>query len=316
MTNFIKQKALETGFDACGIAKAEALEDDAAFMKSWLEAGMHADMHYLERNFEKRTNPVVLVPETKSVVVVLLNYYTEKEQTGDVPRIARYAHSKIDYHTVIKSMLAKLESAIVEKFGSDIINSSFQHSFVDSAPLLERRWAQRAGLGWMGKHTQLIAPNIGSYCFIGILLLNKELEYDNPIPDSCGTCTRCIDACPTNALNGKSLDAHKCISYQTIENKNPVADAITPKLSGCVLGCDICAEVCPWNKKWAKPHQHEQLKPVNEIYSYQKADWQTLSKETFSTIFKNSAIKRAGYEKLKENILMLAPNLRQLTDKL
>lgn len=305
MHNFIKQKALETGFDACGIAKAEALTEDAAFMKSWLEAGMNADMQYLERNFEKRTNPVVLVPEAKSVVVVLLNYNPEKQQPADAPRIARYAHSAIDYHTVIKSMLAKLESAIVDEFGSEVVNAGFQHRFVDSAPILERRWAQRAGLGWIGKHTQLIAPNIGSYCFIGILLLNKELSYDSPISDRCGKCTRCIDACPTKALDGRSLDARKCISYQTIENKNPVADEIIPKLSGCVLGCDICAEVCPWNKKWAKPHNHEQLKPVVEIYSYQKQDWRSLSEETYGTIFKNSAIKRAGYKKLKENILMI-----------
>jgi epoxyqueuosine reductase len=302
MTNFIKQKALEIGFDACGIAKAEALNQDAAFMKAWLEAGMHGDMQYLERNFEKRTNPAVLVPETKSVVVVLLNYYPEKSQPADAPRIARYAHSAVDYHTVIKSMLAKLEAHIIKEYGADIVNSTFQHSFVDSAPILERRWAQRAGLGWIGKHTQLIAPNIGSYCFIGILLLNKELEFDKPLSDKCGTCTRCIDACPTNALNGRSLDARKCISYQTIENKSSVADEIRPKLSGCALGCDICAEVCPWNKKWAKPHRNEQLKPVDEIYTYQKENWQNLSKEKFGVIFKNSAIKRAGYEKLKENI--------------
>jgi len=307
MTNFIKQKALEIGFDACGIAKAEALEEDAAFMKSWLGAGMHADMHYLERNFEKRTNPQILVPGSKSVVVVLLNYYPEKMQPNKAPRIARYAHSSIDYHTVIKSMLAKLEAAIVEIQGENIVNSTYQHSFVDSAPILERRWAQRAGLGWIGKHTQLIAPNIGSYCFIGILLLNKELEYATPFPDRCGRCTQCIDACPTNALNGRSLDARKCISYQTIENKKPVSDEIKSKLSNCVLGCDICAEVCPWNKKWAKPHRSELLKPVDEIYSYKKEDWQTLDKETFNSTFKNSAIKRAGYEKLKENILMVAP---------
>ncbi len=304
MTTFIKQKALEIGFDACGIAQAEYLEEDATFMKQWLAESNHADMHYLERNFEKRTNPQVLVPGTKSVVVVLLNYYPEKNQPTDAPRIARYAHSATDYHTVIKNMLSELETSIIESFGSGIVNSEFQHTFVDSAPILERRWAQRAGLGWIGKHTQLIAPNIGSYCFIGILLLNKELDYDTSLADRCGTCTRCIDACPTNALNGKSLDARKCISYQTIENKNSVATEIQPKLSGCALGCDICAEVCPWNKKWAKPNNNELLRPVDEIYSFRKEDWQMLSKVKFGTIFKNSAIKRAGYEKLKENLLM------------
>jgi len=309
MHTFIKQKALETGFDACGIAKAEALESDALFLKQWLQKGMHGEMKYLERNFEKRTNPQVLVPETKSVVVVLLNYYTEKNQPAGSPQIARYAHSETDYHTVMKSMLAKLETAIVTKYGAEVINHNFQHSFVDSAPILERRWAQRAGLGWIGKHTQLIAPAIGSYCFIGVLLLNKELEYDTPMPDRCGKCTRCIDACPTNALNGRSLDARKCISYQTIENKKPVADEIRSKLSGCVLGCDICADVCPWNNKWAKPHHNSLLKPVEVIYSYKKEDWAAWTKEDFGIQFKNSAIKRAGYEKLKENIMISGTNL-------
>ena len=308
MNIFIKQKALEIGFDACGIAKAEALDEDAEFLKTWLDAGNQGEMHYLERNFEKRTNPTVLVPGTKSVVVLLLNYNTAHTQPLEAPRIARYAHSAVDYHTVIKSMLAKLESEIVEKYGVDSVNSEFQHSFVDSAPILERRWAQRAGLGWIGKHTQLIAPNIGSYCFIAILLLNKELECDSPMPDRCGRCTRCIDACPTIALNGRSLDARKCISYQTIEYKKPVDENIRPNLSGFALGCDICAEVCPWNKKWDKPHQNELLKPVSEIYSYKKVDWQTLSKDRFGVIFKNSAIKRAGFEKLKDNIFTIALN--------
>lgn len=302
MQHFIKQKAMEIGFDACGIARAEALTDDALFMKNWLDNNMHGDMHYLARNFEKRTNPQELVPGTKSVVVLLLNYNPEQHQPADAPRIARYAHSASDYHTVIKNKLAELEAVLVAEYGSEIINAQLQHSFVDSAPILERRWAQRAGLGWIGKHTQLIAPNIGSYCFIGILLLNTEMEYDQPIKDRCGSCTRCIDACPTQALNGQSLDARKCISYQTIESKNPVSEIIKHKLSGCVIGCDICAEVCPWNNKWAKPHHHPELKPVDQIYSYQLDNWQELQRDEFNRIFKSSAIKRAGFDKLKENI--------------
>lgn len=302
MKQFIKQKALEMGFDACGIARAEALTSDAFFMKEWIENEMHADMHYLARNFEKRTDPRVLVPGTQSVVVLLLNYYPEQQQPADAPRIARYAHSATDYHTVIKNKLAALETALVNEFGQAIVNTQLQHSFVDSAPILERRWAQRAGLGWIGKHTQLIAPNIGSYCFIGVLLLTAEITPDEPIKDRCGSCTRCIDACPTQALNGKSLDARKCISYQTIERKSTVAANIQPLLSGCALGCDICAEVCPWNKKWAKPHQHPELKPVEQIYSYQLDNWQELQRDEFNRIFKSSAIKRAGFDKLKENI--------------
>ncbi len=302
MKQFIKQKALEMGFDACGIARAETLTSDAFFLKKWLDNEMHADMHYLARNFEKRTDPTQLVPGTKSVVVLLLNYYPVQQQPDNVPRIARYAHSATDYHTVIKNKLAELEVALVAQYGPAIVNTQLQHSFVDSAPILERRWAQRAGLGWIGKHTQLIAPNIGSYCFIGILLLNAEMEYDEPIKDRCGSCTRCIDACPTQALNGQSLDARKCISYQTIENKNTISETIQPKLSGCALGCDICAEVCPWNKKWANPHTHQELKPVEQIYTYKRDDWQRLERDEFNQIFKSSAIKRAGFDKLKENI--------------
>lgn len=305
MHTFIKQKALEVGFNACGIARAENLADDAVFMTSWLKAGMHGEMTYLERNFEKRTNPQLLVEGAKSVVVVLLNYYPSKSQPVNAPQIARYAHSATDYHVIIKSMLLELEKAITEKYGNAIVNSDFQHSFVDSAPILERRWAQRAGLGWIGKHTHLIAPQIGSYCFIGILLLNTDTEYDTPIVDRCGTCTKCIDACSTKALNGKSLDARRCISYQTIENKKSVDDSIRPLLSNCALGCDICADVCPWNKKWAKPHSIEKLKAVDEIYTYEKDDWHQLTKENFNSIFKNSAIKRAGFDKLKENIRII-----------
>jgi epoxyqueuosine reductase len=302
MHQFIKNEALKIGFDACGIAEACFLEEDAGFLQSWLGEGMNAEMHYLERNFEKRTNPQKLVPGTKSVVVALLNYYPEKAQTENAPRIARYAHSAVDYHVVIKEMLSELEKRIIDKYGESAVNKKAQHSFVDSAPVLERRWAQRAGLGWIGKHTQLIAPEIGSYCFIAVLMLNEEMKYDSPLPDRCGTCTRCIDSCPTKALNGRSLDARKCISYQTIENKNPIDEAIRPALSNCIIGCDICAEVCPWNKKWAKTTTNIKLKAVDEIYEYKKDDWQALTKENFGTIFKHSAIKRAGYEKLKENI--------------
>lgn len=308
---FIKKEANDIGFDACGIAEACFLEEDADFLQNWLQNGMHGEMHYLERNFDKRTNPQILVPGTKSVVVTLLNYYPEKTQAENEPRIARYAHSAVDYHVVIKEMLSELEKRIIAEYGASVINKDAQHRFVDSAPVLERRWAQRAGLGWIGKHTQLIAPGIGSYCFIGVLMLNTEMEYDSPLPDRCGTCTRCINACPTNALNGKSLDARRCISYQTIENKNPVDETIRPILNNCIIGCDICAEVCPWNKKWAKPANNPKLKAVEEIYSYKKEDWQTLSKEKFGTIFRYSAIKRAGYEKLKENIRFIDTEMNE-----
>ena len=308
MHNFIKQSALKVGFDACGIAQATALNEDADFMQQWLNGGNHGEMHYLARNFEKRIDPRVLVPGCKSVVVVLLNYFPSDIQPESAPKIARYAHVETDYHTVIKAKLKQLEELITNEYGPEVINSSHQHSFVDSAPVLERRWAERAGLGWIGKHTQLIAQGIGSFCFIGILMLNTETTYDSPIANKCGKCTRCIDHCPTQALNGRSIDARRCISYQTIEFKNTIDDEIQNKLSGCALGCDICAEVCPWNKKWAKPHNHTDLKPVNEIYSWKTEDWLQLDNETFNKIFRQSAIKRAGFQKLKENIQFVAQN--------
>ncbi|MDD3080188.1 MAG: tRNA epoxyqueuosine(34) reductase QueG [Paludibacter sp.] len=305
MHNFIKKSALEIGFDACGIAAAEELRDDAVFLKSWLDAGKNGEMHYLERNFEKRINPQIMVSGCKSVVVVLLNYFPEQQQPSNAPRIARYAYSETDYHSVIKQKLQLLENTIVEKYGEGAVNKNYQHSFVDSAPVLERRWAQRAGLGWIGRHTQLIAPGIGSYCFIGVLMLNVETKYDRSVENRCGKCTRCVDACPTKALNGRSLDARLCISYQTIEKKTEVDEAIKPKLSGCTLGCDICAEVCPWNRKWAKPHQHEALKPVSEILEWEGEKWSGLSEEEFNRMFKYSAVKRAGYEKMKQNIAII-----------
>jgi epoxyqueuosine reductase len=309
MHQFIKQAALESGFDACGIARARALEEDAAFLKRWLAEGKHGSMHYLERNFEKRTDPHIMVPGCKSVVVVLLNYYSEEKQPADAPRIARYAWSETDYHTVMKKKLKLLEERIVNEYGTGVVHPSVQHSFTDSAPVLERRWAQRAGLGWIGKHTQLISNDFGTYCFIGVLMLNVEMEeYDHPVPDRCGSCTRCLDACPTNALDGRSLDARRCISYQTIENRDTVDKEIRPLLSGCALGCDICADVCPWNKKKAKPHRTPDLQPVTAIFQWSFPEWQQLTGDTFNTVFKYSAIKRAGFDKLAENISYVIQN--------
>lgn len=302
MHKFIKETAIEIGFDACGIAKATALTEDAEFMQQWLDEGKHGEMHYLARNFEKRTDPRNMVPGCKSVVVVLLNYNPEKLQVDDAPKIARYAYSETDYHSVIKLKLKHLEEKIISKYGQKVINEQNQHSFVDSAPVLERRWAERAGLGWIGKHTQLIAEGLGSYCFIGVLMLNAEMEYDSPVKNRCGSCTLCLKNCPTKALNGKSIDARRCISYQTIELKTSVEPEFKSLLSNRVLGCDICAEVCPWNKKWAKPHQHIELKPTEAILNWTKVDWDNFTQVDFNAAFKLSAIKRAGFQKLKENI--------------
>ncbi|MFA5046694.1 MAG: tRNA epoxyqueuosine(34) reductase QueG [Paludibacter sp.] len=308
MHNFIKNTALSLGFDACGIAKAEELTEDAGFMKLWIDSGQNGEMSYLARNFEKRVDPRILVPGCKSIVVVLLNYFPENKQISSSPQIAKYAYSEVDYHTVLKEKLKSLEEQICSKYGSDSVTQGYQHLFVDSAPVLERRWAERAGLGWIGKHTQLIHPGLGSYTFIGILMLRIETEYDKPILPHCGNCTRCIDACPTKALSNGTLDARRCISYLTIENKNEIPSEFETKLSGNALGCDICADVCPWNKKWAIPHTHSELSPVKEILNWDTNSWHLLSNENFNVIFKKSAIKRAGFEKLKQNINVVINN--------
>ena len=305
MHNFIKNTAISLGFDACGIAKADELTEDIPYLKTWLENDMHGEMSYLNRNFEKRTDPRIMVPGCKSIVVVLLNYYPSKLQNPLSPQIAKYAYSETDYHTVLKTKLNALEQQISLEFGAHVVNTEHQHAFVDSAPVLERRWAQRAGLGWIGKNKQLIHSNLGSYTFIGILMLNVETTYDTPIRPRCGSCTKCIDACPTNALNQGMLDARRCISYLTIENKNQIPEEFHSKLSNNILGCDICADVCPWNKKWATPHNHAQLEPNANVLSWNRNDWKTLRKETFNKNFKKSAIKRAGYDKLMQNIFTI-----------
>lgn len=318
----IKQLALSVGFDACGIAQAEALAEDALFLRQWLDKGYQGDMHYLERNFDKRTDPRILVPGCKSVVVVLMNYFPEEYQNPDAPQIAKYSYSATDYHLVLKEKLASLEQKICEKYGAESINANFQHIFVDSAPVLERRWAERAGLGWIGKHTQLIHPGMGSYTFIGILLLNIETEYDIPTIPRCGTCTRCMDACPTRALSNGSMDARKCISYLTIESQTSIPTEFHPLLSGNALGCDICADVCPWNTKWATPHRHTELSPLKgtgknsesnngSMLEWDFERWLQLTEEDFNCSFTHSAIKRAGFSKLKKNIEVLARSRQQ-----
>jgi len=298
----IKQLALTIGFDACGIARADELTEDGYFLKQWLNEGKQADMHYLERNFDKRIDPRLLVPGCKSVVVVLMNYYPTEKQNPTAPQIAKYAYSGTDYHIVLKNKLSEFEQKITEVYGSECVNNQVQHSFVDSAPVLEKQWAERAGLGWIGKHTQLIHSGLGSYTFIGVLMLNIELDYDMPKKPQCGTCSRCMDACPTNALSSGSLDARRCISFLTIESKKQIPVEFQPLLSQNAYGCDICADVCPWNSKWARAHTHDELLPIVAMLEWNYEKWQLLTKDGFNLIFKHSAIKRAGYEKLKQNI--------------
>ncbi len=309
LTEFIKNTALEIGFDACGIAKAGFLDEDARFLNRWLQNGFHAEMQYLERNFEKRTDPAILVEGCKSVIVTLLNYFPAHLQETNAPRISKYAYSRIDYHTIIREKLFVLENRIKDEFGEDCFNPVQQHRFVDSAPILERRWAEKAGLGWIGKNKMLINKEMGSYCFIGVLLVNKELEYDEPVKNHCGTCRKCLDSCPAGALTeSEGLDARKCISYQTIEKKGEIDEEIRGKLSGYAYGCDICNDVCPWNKSRAKINRHPEFETMDEIISWDHSDWENLTREEFNWVFKKTAIQRAGFQKLKQNIEFLKTN--------
>jgi epoxyqueuosine reductase len=305
MHNFIKQSAALAGFDACGIAQANRLDDDARYLKKWLAESKHGEMTYLEKNFEKRVNPAALVPGCKSIIVVLLNYFTENSQPDNVPKIALYAHPALDYHSVVKQKLQQLEEMIVRKYGQTAVNQTCQHLFTDSAPVLERRWAERAGLGWIGRNTQLINNDSGSWCFIGVLMLNIATVYDLPVKNRCGNCRKCIDACPTQALSDNGIDAKHCISYQTIEKKGKIDSEFQKLQSRYVAGCDICAQVCPWNKKWEKQNRHDELKPMDELSIWNINDWENFTIEQYNSIFRRSAIGRMAFGKLKENIKML-----------
>ncbi|MGC3978317.1 MAG: tRNA epoxyqueuosine(34) reductase QueG [Paludibacteraceae bacterium] len=303
LTDFIKQQAIELGFDACGVAKAEFLEEDSVFFNSWLANNFHSKMSYLERNLGKRFNPKEMVEGCKSIVVVMMNYFPASQQTAEQPKIAKYAYSKVDYHTVIKQKLTELENSIVQQYGNNCFHTSRQHLFVDSAPVLERKWGEKAGLGWIGHNKMLIHPDFGSCFFLGELFLNEELEYDSPIPNRCGNCRKCLNSCPTTALTETfGLDARRCISYQTIENKEEIDIEIRQKLSGFAYGCDICNDVCPWNKTKAKPHRHPEFEIVDEIITWTKNDWENLSNEKYNEVFQSSAIKRTKFDKLKQNI--------------
>lgn len=309
LSNYIKQQALDVGFDACGITKAEFLKEDSVFFSHWIAQGFHSEMSYLERNADKRYNPALLVDDCKSVIVVALNYYPQEHQQGIGIKIAKYAFSKIDYHAVLKNKLLELKNRIVTAYGEECFSASQQHIFVDSAPVLERRLGEKAGLGWIGKNKMLIHPQLGSFFFLGELFINKELAYDAPIKNRCGNCTKCLEACPTKALSVQNgLDSNLCISYQTIENKKAISPEVTKYLSNYIFGCDICNDVCPWNKTRAKPHHHKELEPVPEIIHWSTTAWNNLLQAPFNSLFKYSAIKRAKFEKLKQNISFVTNN--------
>jgi epoxyqueuosine reductase len=297
-TDKIRQEAYRLGFDFIGIAKAEQMEEEARRLEAWLNKGYHGKMSYMENHFDKRTDPRKLVEGAKSVISLMYNYHTPQYQhDSEAPKISKYAYGS-DYHYVIKD---KLKSLLF--FINDTIGAVSGRAFVDSAPVLERDWAKRSGIGWVGKNTLLINPKAGSYFFLAELILDIDLVYDTPMKDYCGTCTRCIDACPTEAISpeGYFMDGSKCISYLTIELREAIPPQYKDKMENWMFGCDICQEVCPWNR-FSKPHSEPQFEPNPQLLEMTKAEWLDISEDIFKEIFKKSAVKRTKYEGLKRNI--------------
>lgn len=298
LTNWLKNRATKLGFEACGIAKAGFLENEAPRLENWLKAGMHGEMRWMENHFNKRLDPTKLVDGAKSVIVLLHNYFPEKEIPSDENFIiSKYAYGK-DYHLVIKEKQKRLFQELSDKTGG-----CEGRVFVDSAPVLERTWAVKAGLGWIGKNGCLIVPGKGSFFFISEIITNLEFDYDQQIPvDFCGSCRKCIDACPTGALVApRILDARKCISYLTIELKNEIPVEFQGKMADRIFGCDFCQDVCPWNR-FAKPHTESGFMPPPALLQMRKKEWIELTEESFESLFAQSAVKRTRYAGLIRNI--------------
>ncbi|MDO1450334.1 tRNA epoxyqueuosine(34) reductase QueG [Rhodocytophaga aerolata] len=297
-TQLIKQKTYELGFQYCGISKADFLEEEAPRLENWLNANKHGQMHYMANHFDKRLDPRLLVEGAKSVVSMLLNYYPEKERASGEEdyKLSKYAYGT-DYHFVIKDKLKTLIQYIQEEVGE--VNG---RAFVDSAPVMDKVWAKKSGLGWVGKNANLLNRQMGSFFFIAEVIIDLELEYDGPVKDYCGTCTRCIDACPTDAITEPYVvDGSKCISYFTIELKEQIPPEVTGKFENWIFGCDICQDVCPWNR-FSQPHQEPQFNPASGLLEMTKKDWEEITAEVFNRLFKNSAVKRTKLEGLKRNI--------------
>ena len=297
-SQLIKKSAKNLGFLSCGISKAEFLEEEAPRFEKWLNEQKHGQMAYMENHYDKRLDPRLLFPGAKSVVSLLLNYYTDEHQVEGAPKISKYAYGT-DYHFVIKEKLKQLFQILQEEIGE--INGRV---FVASAPVMDKAWAGRSGLGWMGKNTNLINKKVGSFFFIAEMILDLKLDYDTPVTDHCGTCTACIDACPTEALTPYNIDASRCISYLTIELKDQIPSEFQNKMDDWSFGCDICQDVCPWNR-FSKPHSEPLFEPRTELLEFTKKDWEELTEATFDIIFKNSAVKRTRYRGLKRNLAFL-----------
>lgn len=297
-TLFIKRRAAALGFDYCGISEARFLEEEARRVENWLHIHMNGQMAWMEDNFEKRLDPTKLVPGARSVVSLLYNYFPSRDIADDKSsyKISKYAYGT-DYHQVINNKLRELMTGLQEKVGD--INGRV---FVDSAPVLERVWAKNSGLGWIGKNTLLLNRDMGSFFFLAEIIIDTELEYDGPVKDYCGTCTRCMDACPTDAFpKPYVLDASRCISYLTIELKNNIPESFSDHMEDWIFGCDICQDVCPWNR-FSKPHQEPAFDPPPDLVQMTKKDWEEITEDVFNELFKKSALKRTKYKGLKRNI--------------
>jgi epoxyqueuosine reductase len=303
LTQFLKAKAASHGFSFCGISKAEFLHEEAPRLEAWLKRNYQGKMGYLENYFDKRLDPTLLVPGAKTVISLLYNYYPEKDlNQSDSLKIAKYAYGE-DYHFVIRDKLKILMDEIREHAGD--INGRV---FVDSAPVMERAWAKKSGLGWIGKNSLLVTKEQGSFFFLAELIIDLELEYDGPIKDYCGTCTACMDACPTDAIpQPYVVDGSKCISYFTIELKEEIPAEVSGKFENWIFGCDICQDVCPWNR-FSKPHAESRFQPHDHLKQITKQEWVEMTDEIFQTLFRHSAVKRTKQEGLKRNIRFVLKN--------
>lgn len=298
-SKIIKEEALRLGFLSCGISKAEFLTEEAPRLETWLKRGMQGEMSYMENHFDKRLDPTKLVPGAKSVISLLLNYFPDNQQVEGSYKISKYAYGT-DYHYVIKEKLKSLLNFIEENIG-DVHG----RAFVDSAPVLDKAWAAKSGLGWIGKHSNLLSKQVGSFFFIAELIVDMDLTYDYPVTDHCGTCTACIDACPTQAIvQPYVVDGSKCISYLTIELKNEIPANFSNQMDDWMFGCDVCQDVCPWNR-FSKPHREPLFNSNPEILSKSKKEWDEITEEVFQEIFKKSPVKRAKFSGLIRNINFL-----------
>ncbi len=297
----IKSKAHELGFLACGVSKADFLASEAPRLEQWLRQGKNGNMAYMEGHFDMRLDPRLIVPGARSVISLAYNYFTQQKQSDpEAPKLSTYAHGR-DYHKVVKKRLKPLMDLITEQYGEVSMRC-----FVDSAPVMEKAWAERAGIGWRGKHTNVIRQGAGSFFFLCEIILDLELEPDAPATDHCGTCRRCIDACPTDAITPYGVDGSRCISYLTIELKEAIPQEFAGRMEGWAFGCDICQQVCPWNR-FSTPHSEAAFTAKPELLALSADEWKGMTEVVFDQLFEGSPVKRTKYEGLKRNIRFLGP---------